>query len=189
MNMEKRSLSVFDSNGRLILKAHFSNNRRSHHGEIQVGDHKFLVFAFTDNNWLWHHRYGHLNFKSLNLLSNKRMVTRLPQILSPKELCEECYASKQSRKAFAAHVPTKTCKSLELVYLDVCGPLEEVSIGENRYFVIFIDDFIRRMWVNLIKRKDEVLDVFRRFKVLIEKQSGKSFLKLRTDGGREYTSR
>jgi len=33
-----------------------------------------------DENWLWHLRFGHLNFGGLNLLSRKRMVRGLPLI-------------------------------------------------------------------------------------------------------------
>jgi transposase InsO family protein len=45
------------------------------------------------------------------------------------------------------------------------------------------------MWIYLIKTKDETLDVFRRFRALVENQSGKRIKVLRTDGGGEYTSK
>ena len=41
----------------------------------------------------------------------------------------------------------------------------------------------------MIKRKHEVLDVFKKFKCLVEKQSGKMIKVLRTDGGGEYVSK
>jgi len=40
----------------------------------------------------------------------------------------------------------------------------------------------------LVKRKHEVLEAFRRFKCLVEKQSGKVIKVLRIDGGGEYMS-
>ena len=45
---------------------------------------------------------------------------------------------------------------LELVYSDVCGPFEVESLGGNRYFVTFIDDASRKVWVYLLKAKDQV---------------------------------
>ncbi|RDX61556.1 hypothetical protein CR513_60206, partial [Mucuna pruriens] len=42
--------------------------------------------------------------------------------------------------------------------------------------------------VYLLKGKHEALDVFKRFKCLVEKHSGKMIKVLRTDGGREYVS-
>jgi len=43
--------------------------------------------------------------------------------------------------------------------------------------------------VYLIKHRDEVFDVFRKFKTLVKNQSEKKIKILRTDGGGEYTSR
>ena len=187
IKMEDRMLSVFDKDGRLILKVPLSSNR-TFKIDIQIGNHKCLASVVDDVNWIWHHRFGHLNFKSLDLLSNKKLVSGMPSIKVPKELCEQCVACKQPRNVFVSYIPSRTNKSLELVYSDVCGPFEEPSIGENRYFVTFIDDFTRKTWVYLIKRKDEVSAVFKKFKTLAETQSGHLIRRLRTDGGGEYTS-
>ena len=45
--------------------------------------------------------------------------------------------------------------------------------GGNKYFISFIDDLTRKVWIYLVKRKHEILKVLRRFKCLVEKQSGK----------------
>ena len=82
----------------------------------------------------------------------------------------------------------RTKEHLEVVYSDVCGPMQVDSYGGNRYFVTFIDDFSRKLWIYLIKRKDEVFDVFKRFKSMAERQSGHKVKILKTDGGGEYTS-
>eukprot|EP00253_Pinus_taeda_P036285 PITA_36285 len=53
-----------------------------------------------DENWLWHLRFGHLNFGGLNLLSRKGMVKGLPLIEKPDSLCESCILGKQHRESF-----------------------------------------------------------------------------------------
>jgi len=53
-----------------------------------------------DENWLWHLRFGHLNFGGLNLLSRKGMVRGLPLIEKPDSLCEGCILGKQHRESF-----------------------------------------------------------------------------------------
>ncbi|XP_019439043.1 PREDICTED: uncharacterized protein LOC109344742 [Lupinus angustifolius] len=133
-------------------------------------------------------RYGHLNFKSLELLSRKGIVNGLPSISSPNTVCDDCLASNQSRSSFVAHIPTRSTKSLELVYSDVCGPFEEHSLGNNKYFITFTDDFTRKTWVYLIRRKCEVFSIFVKFKAQVERQSGQKLVTLRTDGGGEYLS-
>lgn len=77
---------------------------------------------------------------------------------------------------------------LEVVYSDVCCPFEVPSLGGNKYFISFIDEFSRMLWLYLLKTKKEAFELFQRFKVLVEKQSGRCIKVLRTDGGGEYTS-
>ncbi|XP_021830690.1 uncharacterized protein LOC110770778 [Prunus avium] len=48
-----------------------------------------------DSSWLWHFRYGHLNFNGLRTLHQKQMVTSLPMITPPSKICEDCIVGKQ----------------------------------------------------------------------------------------------
>ena len=77
---------------------------------------------------------------------------------------------------------------LGVIHSDVCGPLKVSSMEGNKYFVTFIDEFSRMMWLYLIKAKSEVPPIFKEFKVLSENLSGKSIKIIRTDAGGEYTS-
>ena len=78
---------------------------------------------------------------------------------------------------------------MELIYTDVYGPMRTPSHENNRYFILFIDDFSRMTWVYFLKEKSEVFGVFKKFKALAENQSGKRIKVLRSDRGKEYTSR
>jgi len=75
-----------------------------------------------------------------------------------------------------------------VIYSDVCGPFEVKSLGGNSYFVSFIDEFTRKIWIYLIKQKNEVFNIFKKFKLLSEKQSDNVIKMLRTDGGGYYNS-
>jgi hypothetical protein len=46
---------------------------------------------------------------------------------------------------------------LELIHLDVCGPMPSSSISVYVYYVSFIDDYSRKTGVYFLKSKDEVL--------------------------------
>ena len=78
---------------------------------------------------------------------------------------------------------------LALVHSDVCGPMPTLSMGGAAYFVTFIDDFSRKTWVYPLRRKDEVLSIFKRFVTLVETQTGKKVKCLRSDNGGEYVSK
>ena len=48
-----------------------------------------LMMEVKDPSWLWHFRYGHLAFSGLKTLQKKSMVTGLPEIAIPSQVCEE----------------------------------------------------------------------------------------------------
>ena len=70
------------------------------------------------------------------------------------ESCTDCIYGKQCRVNFQISVdPSRRQKVLELVHTYVCAPSEK-SLGGAYYFVTFIDDHSRRVWVYLLKTKD-----------------------------------
>ena len=77
---------------------------------------------------------------------------------------------------------------LELIHSDVCGKIGTQSLGGGEYFVTFVDDHTRHVWVYILKHKSEVLQRFQEWKALVEKSSGRKVKTLRSDNGGEYTS-
>ncbi|RDY13059.1 hypothetical protein CR513_02068, partial [Mucuna pruriens] len=92
-------------------------------------------------------------------------------------------AGKQTRVSFKKHPPSRKSKLLELVHFDVCGPLKVKSFSGALYFVTFIDDCSRKLWVYVLKIKDQVLEKFKQFQALVERQSGKKVKCIRSDNG------
>ena len=60
---------------------------------------------------------------------------------------------------------------LELVHADICGPTRTPSFNDNRYFLLFVDDYTKMMWAYFLKQKSEAFNVFLQFKAFAEKQS------------------
>ena len=51
----------------------------------------FYSKASAEDNWLWHKKLSHLNFKTMNSLVNRELLRGLPQMEFCKEgLCEAC---------------------------------------------------------------------------------------------------
>ncbi|KAL0427607.1 UNVERIFIED_CONTAM: Retrovirus-related Pol polyprotein from transposon TNT 1-94 [Sesamum latifolium] len=85
---EDYSCTVFTDKTKknLLLKVPMSRN---HMFPLFISDEKkALLASLEDENWLWHHRYGYLNFKSLSLLSNQNLVDGLPMIRPIDVVCE-----------------------------------------------------------------------------------------------------
>ena len=106
-----------------------------------------------DENWLWHLRFGHLNFGGLNLLHRKGMVRGLPLIEKPDSLCEGCILGKQHREKFPLGKSIRAKAPLEIVHSDLCGPMQTPSLASSHCMLTFIDDFTRKTWVYFLKTK------------------------------------
>lgn len=69
MKIEKKHMKVYHIDGRLILKAPLADNK-TFKVDINQVDHNCLAsIVEEDKNWLWHHRYDHINFRSLCMLN------------------------------------------------------------------------------------------------------------------------
>lgn len=188
LHMTKGHLEVFDPHQRKILRTRMSKNRTFQVKVTAMDSQCLATEVESDGSWLWHQRFRHLNFKDLSLLNSKRMVHGLPQMQIPSKVCENCLLSKQPRGSFSSFTPPRSTALLDVLYSDVCGPFETASIGGNKYFVSFVDEYSRKLWIYLLKAKSEVCSVFKMFKVMAEKQSGRYIKVLRTDGGGEFCS-
>ncbi|KAE8706056.1 Detected protein of unknown function [Hibiscus syriacus] len=177
-----------DDKNNFIAKVPMSKNRMFLIN-IQNDVAKCLKACYKDASWLWHLRFGHLNFGGLELLSKKEMVKGLPRINHPDQLCEGCLAGKQFRKSFPKESETRAKKPLELIHTDVCGPIKPSSLGNSNCFLLFIDDFSRKTWVYFLKQKSEVFEVFKKFKAVVERESGRKIKAMRSDRGGEFTSK
>ena len=133
---------------------------------------------------LWHKRLGHMSEKGLSVLS-KEAIPGISGLHLQK--CVHCFAGKQHRVSFKSSVPSRKPEILDLVHSDVCGPMKTRSLGGALYFVTFIDDHSRKLWVFTMKTKDQVLGYFKHFVALVERQTGKNLKCIRSDNGGEYS--
>ena len=155
---------------------------------LEYGNEVARRATVEETTWNWHRRFGHLNFQSLKSLQQKEMVYGLPEIKDTSKVCEGCAMGKAHREVFDKEKAWRATVPLELIHTDVCGPMQVSTIGGNKYFLTFIDDYTRMCWVYLMNLKSEVFNIFKKFKAMVELQSGFKIKKLRSDRGGEYTS-
>ena len=74
---------------------------------------------------------------------------------------------------------------LQLVFSDVWGPAPD-SVGRNKYYVSFIDDYSKFTWIYLLKYKSEVFQKFHDFQQLVERQFNRKIIAVQIDWGGEY---
>ena len=116
------------------------------------------------------------------------MVRGLPPIKEPASTCECCILEKQHCESFPKGDAYRAKKPLELVHTDLCGPMRTQSIGGSCYFLTFIDDYSRKIWVYFLKQKFETFAKFKEFKAITENQSDQQIKVSRSNCGGEYDS-
>mgnify|MGYP000070031161 CR=1 FL=1 len=120
---------------------------------------------------LWHKRISHVNYQRLQELQSKQVVFGLLKIRGQKaQICDVCQFGKQHRLPFPT-VRNRSLNKLDLIHLDVWGRAQNVSLGGSRYFIFFIDDYSRHMWIYLIEKKSEAYDCFRNLQSLVEHET------------------
>ena len=117
-------VELFDPNLKLVLRSPLSRNR-TFQANIKAAEVQCLMATKINQlSWLWHLRFGHLNFKSLNMLVTNNMVIGLPKLNVPEKVCDVCLIGKQPRNSFNSHLPMRASSVLGVVHSDVCGPFE-----------------------------------------------------------------
>ncbi|TXG66911.1 hypothetical protein EZV62_008186 [Acer yangbiense] len=132
-------------------------------------------------------RKGRGKSRSKSRAKGKRQGLLCGDSIGKLDLCEHCIIGKQTRLKFSIGVHTSK-GTLDYVHLDVWGPARVNSHGGNRYFITIIDDFSRKVWLYLMKHKNEALNKFREWKTLVEKQFERKVKKLWTNNGLEFCS-
>lgn len=134
---------------------------------------------------VWHERFCHQNFAHVKSMLNKFNIKFSD---AGTLLCDGCIVGKQHRTSFASSAHRASMVG-ELVHSDVCGPMEENSIGGSRYFILFKDDFSSYRSVYFIKNKSEVNDRINKFVHSVKTDTGCVVKTLRTDNGTEYVNK
>jgi hypothetical protein len=120
-----------------------------------------LVVKADDEAWLWHSRYGHLNFRAFHELGTKEMVEGMPLLDRVEEFCDGCVLGKQQRRPFPQVASYHGNNPLDLCHADLCGKISPRMIGSKNYFLSIVDDHSRFMWVEFLATKDEAFKCFR----------------------------
>ncbi|CAL2244366.1 unnamed protein product [Prunus armeniaca] len=84
--------------------------------------------TLEESSWLWHRRYGHLNYTSLLLLQEKDMVQGLPKLQGSEKVCSGCAISKSHRNSFDKEKAWRATQPLELIHSDICGPMQTITL-------------------------------------------------------------
>nr|GEY10705.1 hypothetical protein [Tanacetum cinerariifolium] len=149
-----------------------------------------MAKATPTQAWLWHQRFSHLNFDYINLLLKKDIVIGLPKLKYVKDqLCSSCKLSKAKRSSFKSKVVPSFKRRLNLLHMDLCGPMRVASIYGKKYILVIVDDYSRYTWTLFLCSKDETQEVLKDFLTMIQQNLQALVITIRTDRGTEFLNK
>src|SRR5699024_6970314 len=138
--------------------------------------------AFASNNQDWHSRFGHPGESKTRAIRQKYPEL---QIESPTN-CEPCILAKQRQKSYTMTSEDQV-DPLEIVHMDICEA-KGTGYDGSRYFLVILDEHSKYIQVEPMKNKtaESVLERFKRFQTIMERQLDRKIKKVRSDNGREF---
>nr|GEV87674.1 hypothetical protein [Tanacetum cinerariifolium] len=149
-----------------------------------------MAKATSSQAWLWHRHLSYLNFDTINLLSKNDIVIGLPKLKFIKDhLCSSCELGEANRKSFQTKTTPRTKRRLQLLHMDLCGPMRVESINGKKYVLVIVDDYSRYTWTHFLRSKDETPEVLIDFLRLVQRRLHAQVRTVRTDKGMEFLNK
>ena len=135
----------------------------------------------------WHRRMGHVNFQKMNFLIRNNLVEGVPsQSFHISDCCYPCNKGKQHK---LSHLPKKVNSietPLELLHMDLFGPVHVRSVGGKSYSLVVTDDFSRFSWVFFLGTKSETAEILKKLFVKLETKYNRKIRFIRSDNGTKF---
>ena len=107
-----------------------------------------------DNAWLWHRRLGHYSMSLLENLSTNELVRDLPKMkFSKDKIYDACQLGKQHKTSFKYINKVSANRALDLLHMDLFGPIDIPSLRGSKYAFVVVDDYTRYTWVIFLVHK------------------------------------
>lgn len=126
---------------------------------------------------LWHLRLGHINEKCLQMMSNQKRLWIYA--ISKLNFYEYCILAKQHKQKFPTgkHMSTQV---IEYIHSNLWWPSSTATHDCNFYFLSIIEYFSKKVWIYLLKHKNQAFDKFKEWNILVKNLIDKKVKILRT---------
>nr|GFA24868.1 Gag-Pol polyprotein [Tanacetum cinerariifolium] len=120
----------------------------------------------------------------------KDIVIGLPKLKYVKDqLCSSCELSKAKRSSFKSNAVPSSKGRLNLLHIDLCGPMQVASINRKKYILVIVDYYSRYTWTLFLYSKDETPEVLKDFLTMIQRNLQAPVITVRTDRGIEFLNK
>ncbi|GJW57094.1 retrovirus-related pol polyprotein from transposon TNT 1-94 [Tanacetum coccineum] len=137
------------------------------------------------------HGYG--TVRTLNLFRKHIDLTRLDLVdglskfkYGKDHLCSACERGKSKKASHPPKLVPSNHSKLELLHMDLCGPMRVASINGKKYILVIVDDYSRYTWVYFLHSKDKTPEIINKFIAQAQLNYKAKVCKIRTDNGTKF---
>jgi hypothetical protein len=102
------------------------------------------------------------------------------------KICDACQLGKQIKSSFKKMKVISTSRPLELLHMDLFGPIRTASLSGKLYTFVIVNDYSRYTWVLFLAHKNEAHKAFVKHCRRIQNEKGYTINNVRSDRGREF---
>src|ERR1044072_1595075 len=125
--------------------------------------------------------------KSMRKIISEEAVRGLPKMkIEQGKICSECQIGKQTKMSHKKLQHLTTTIVLELLHVDLMGPMQVESLGGKRYAFVCVDDYSRFTWISFIREKSDTFDVFKDLCLRIQREKECDIIRIRSDHVKEF---
>ena len=148
--------------------------------------------AVKQDALIWHKRMAHVNPQTMKKMFEGASVSNPPltSFENFPTVCEGCALGKQHKATYRSD-PNKQ-RSLvpgEFLHADLSGRASIPSLGNSLYYVLIKDDASSFRFVHFVQFKNEAIKFFRKILRVVQRDTGVSVCKFRSDGGKEFCNK
>jgi transposase InsO family protein len=137
--------------------------------------------------WLWHRWLAHVGMRNLVKHQKDKHILGLSNVHFEKDkICSACQARKQVGIPHQPKSIMTTTQPLELIHMDLFGPVTYLSIEGNKYGLVIVDDYSRFTWIFFLFDKFQVRDKVKTFVRRAQKEFGLPIKKIRSNNGTKF---
>src|SRR5437868_8260669 len=148
-----------------------------------------MVSTRNEDIYLWHQRLGHISPKAIKEAVQLNMIKNVNiKNFNMKTMCDGCEEGKMVQKPFKTNDNRQEYNNFGLLHWDICGPMENESIGGSHYLLLGVDDKSAIIQVYFLRNKHEAGKKIMTFINTAEKQYNAKVLAVRHDVAKEFAT-
>ena len=132
VKFSKDKCSVFDKSEKCVMEG------------LRSSDNCYMLTSplecyktTLDETEIWHQKLGHLNYRNMRNIMSIGAIKGIPKLKQESSrVCGSCQVDKQKKVSHKVLQQISTTRVLELLHMDLMGPIQVESIARKKYVFV-----------------------------------------------------